>query len=86
MKKIKYYLKVQNNTGTEDAPVWEDAAGPLCILPYSVENLAAAEAESFGAVSIEDDGIPEPEPVPSQEERLAALEAAMLEMILGGDG
>ena len=85
MEKIKYYLKVQENTGTEEEPVLVDAAGPLCVMPYSAENLAIAEAEAFGEVIVEDDGVPEPEEVPSQEERLAALEAAMLEMILGGE-
>lgn len=73
MKKIKYYLDV------------EGMAGPQCVLPYSEENLALAEAEAFGEVIVEDDGIPEPDTAPSQEERLAALEAAMLEMILGGE-
>ena len=73
MKKIKYYLNV------------EGTAGPQCVLPYSEENMALAEAEAFGEVTVEDDGAPEPEETPSQEERLAALEAAMLEMILGGE-
>ena len=85
MKKIKYYLKIQKNTGTEEEPVLEDAAGPLCMMPYSEENLTLAEAEAFGEVTVEDDGLPAPEVDPTQEERLSALEAAMLEMILGGE-
>lgn len=73
MKKIKYYLDV------------EGVAGSQCVLPYSEENMALAEAEAFGEITVEDDVAPEPEEVPSQEERLAALEAAMLEMVLGGE-
>ena len=73
MKKIKYYLDV------------EGMAGSQCVLPYSEENLTLAEAEAFGEVTVEDDGLPETEVPVSTEERLSALEEAMLEIILGGE-
>lgn len=85
MKFIKYFLKTPTNTGTAEAPVWEYTQGPECTMPYSEANMAIAEAEAYGEVTVEDDGQPEPVAEPTQEERLAALEAAMLEMILGGD-
>lgn len=85
MRYIKYHLKTKVNTAPlGEAPVWEDAKGPECTLPYSEVNLALAKAEAFGEVTATDDGTPEPVPEPTQEERIAALEAAMLEMILGG--
>lgn len=44
------------------------------------ENLAAVEADN-GVYTVEDNGEPEPEAVISAEERLEALEAAMLELM-----
>ncbi len=85
MKTIKYSLKTRINTGTEEAPIWEERQGPACSMTYSEANMAIAEAEAFDEVTIEDDGQMEPEAQPSQEERITALESAMLEMILGGD-
>lgn len=54
-------------------------------MPYSEENLALAKASAFGEVEVVEDGMPEVIPEPSQEERISALEEAMLEMILGGE-
>lgn len=89
MKEIQYYLKVQNNTGTMEEPVWEDVQGPLCVMPYSEENLALAEAEAIGEVTVEDDGAPEPEEAPSQEDvtldLLADHEYRLCMLELGGD-
>ena len=85
MKLIKYFLKTPINTGTVKEPVLEYVQGPECTMPYSEANMAIAEAEAYGEITVEDDGQPESVAEPTQEERLAALEAAMLEMILGGD-
>ena len=77
MKKIKYYLDV------------EGMAGPQCVLPYSEENMALAEAEAFGEVTVEDDGAPEPEEAPSQEDvtldLLADHEYRLCMLELGGE-
>lgn len=78
MKIIKYYLKTIDENG-------EAVQGPECSMPYSEENLALAESEAFGEVTVKDDGLPEPEVPISTEERLSALEDAVLEMILGGE-
>lgn len=72
MKHIKYHL----DAGGADAL--------LCILPYSEENLKIAEAEALNGVTVEDDGLIDPAQ-PTQLQRLEALEAAVLEMILGGE-
>ena len=72
MKHIKYHL----DAGCADAL--------LCILPYSEENLEIAEAEALNGVTVEDDGLIDPAQ-PTQIQRLEALEAAVLEMILGGE-
>lgn len=89
MEKIKYYLKVQENTGTEEEPVLVDAAGPLCVMPYSEENMELARAEAFGEVIVEDDGMPESEETPSQEDvtldLLADHEYRLCMLELGGD-
>lgn len=85
MKIIKYHLKTRVNTAPlGEEPVWEDAQGAACTMPYTEENLEIAKAEAFGEVEVVDEGAPEPVLEPTQEERLSALEAAMLEMVLGG--
>lgn len=85
MKHIKYHLKTKVNTAPlGEAPIWDDAQGAACTMPYTEENLKIAKAEAFCEVEVVDDGVPEPVPEPTQEERIAALEAAMLELVLGG--
>ena len=57
MKIIRYYLKKSVNSGTEENPVWEETRGPECTLTYSQNNLELAKGESYGDVSVEDDGV-----------------------------
>ena len=89
MKIIKYNLIAKVNTGTEEAPVWEERKGPECSMPYSEANLALAEAEAFGEVTVEDDGQPEPTQEPTQEDvtldLLADHEYRLCMLELGGD-
>lgn len=49
-------------------------------MSYSEENLALAQSEAYGEVTVEDDGQPEPEVPVSNEERFAALEAKFAAM------
>ena len=74
-KYIKYNLKTRINTGTEPEPVWTDAPGPECSMPYSEDNLALARAEAYGEVTVEDDGQPEPEALPSVEDTMLDMVA-----------
>lgn len=54
----------------------------LVKMGWSEENLEIAKREANGgSYSIEDDGQPEPQPEITTEERLDALEAALLEMM-----
>lgn len=72
MKKIKYKF----NAGTKDNPSLADVE-----LSYSEANLLLAEAEAYGGeYAIEDDGVVEVA-APTQEERIAALEGAILELM-----
>lgn len=84
MKWIKFErVQSQRNVGTEENPVWEDILTPLA-LSYCEYNLEIAKTEAYnGEYEIIDDGIPEPEPTPSDAERIAELEEA-LAMILSG--
>lgn len=66
-KIIQYYLKLVTEDGTE-------TQGPACTLPWSDANLAIAEAEAFGEVTVTDDGLPEPEVPVSTEDRVTAIE------------
>ena len=90
MKIIKYHLKNKINTGTQSDPVWEETQGAECFIQYSEANMAIAEDEAFGEVTVEDDGQPEPEALQSLESRVETLEAdsaeakEALEMILSG--
>ena len=72
MKKIKYYLNTPVNTGTENAPQWEDRLSEV-ELGYSEANLAIAEKEAHNSEYT----VVESEDVPSaltMEERITALE------------
>ena len=68
MKIIQYHLKIIDENG-------EAVQGLACSMTYSEANLRIAEAEAFGAVSVEEDGTPEPEAPVSTEARIAAMEA-----------
>lgn len=52
MKRIKYKLNYRTNTGTEQEPVWQEAPGPECSMPYSEDNLSIARAEAYGEVTV----------------------------------
>lgn len=84
MKIIKYkFPSCEVNHGTEENPVMEQVLFEKT-MPWSEanEDIAAKEAHD-GEYSVEDDGTEETA-VPTTAERLDALEAAMLEMALGG--
>ena len=82
MKIIKYYLKTTNENG-------EAVRGPACSMSYSEANLTLAEAEAFGAVTVEEDGLPVPEVPASTEDvtldLLADHEYRLCMLELGGD-
>lgn len=80
MKTIKYWIKSTINTGTESNPATTETKGPECTMPYSKENMAIAQAEAFGEVTVEDDGQPEPSPVISIEDRVLTLEQQIADM------
>jgi hypothetical protein len=81
MKIIKYNLCTRVNHGTEEEPKWEEILYPVT-MGWNEENEAIAKAEAHnGEYTIEDDGEAEPTAEPTQEERLTALESAMLEMM-----
>lgn len=77
MKQIVYHLKYKRNIGTEQNPVWEESEGPVCSMPYSEDALELAQREAYGAVTVEDDGQPEPEALPSVEDTLLDMAADM---------
>lgn len=85
MKTITYQLATEIDRGTPEAPDIETvltAASITCPDDRLEANLAIARAEAYqGQVTVEDDD--RPEPLPSAEARLAALEAAMLTMMEG---
>lgn len=82
MKWINYKIIAgQRNAGTMDNPVMEDVISEKS-MSYSEKNLAVVLREAYnGEYTVEDDGQPEPVVEPTPEERLEALEAAMLEMM-----
>lgn len=81
MKRIKYiFLSAEVNHGTEEEPNIERKFIPKDF-PYSEEAYEAAKREAYDEPEIYDDGQPEPVFLPTAEERLEALEVAMLEML-----
>ena len=81
MKIIKYKLGVMVNAGTPDDPEYVELLSGV-EMPWSEANEAIAKAEAHnGEYTIEDDGNPDPVAEPTPEERLEALEAALLEMM-----
>ena len=81
MKIIKYKLPVMVNAGTPEDP--EDVVLLSAVeMPWNEVNEVMAKAEAYnGEYTIEDDGNPDPVAEPTPEERLEALEAALLEMM-----
>ena len=75
MKNIKYNLCTKTEAGNILSGV---------TMPWNETNEELAKKEAYnGEYTIEDDGIEEII-VPTTDERVEALEAALLEMILGG--
>lgn len=81
MKIIKYKLPVMVNAGTPEDP--EDVVLLSAVeMPWNEVNEVMAKAEAYnGEYTIEDDGTPEPAAEPTAEDRIEALEAALLEMM-----
>lgn len=83
MKIIKYDRCTKVNHGTQAVPVYEEVLSAV-EMPWNEVNEQIAAKESYqGKYTVEDDGLPEPEVVPTTEERVADLEEA-LGMILSG--
>lgn len=77
MKIIKYHLKDKVNTGTLESPIWEEIQGPECAMQYSEENMAIAQAEAFGEITIEYTDI-------TQDEVIATMSDACNQAIVSG--
>ena len=77
MKQIKYYLKKATNIGTETDQAVEYGPGNECMLPYSEANMAIAQAEAFGDITIEYGDV-------TQEEVIAAMSDACNQAIVSG--
>ena len=83
MKIIKYNFCTRVNHGTTENPDWEEILSPVK-MSWSEANEEIAKKEAYnGEYTIEDDGKPEPEAKPTQEERIAELEEALY-MLLNG--
>ncbi len=83
MKTIKYNLCTEVNHSTEEKPDIEEILYPVT-MDWSEYNEEIAKKEAYnGEYTIEDDGQPEAEVQPTQEERITELEEA-LTMLLNG--
>ena len=81
MKKIKYRMLQPTVIDGVELPLSEEYMASA-VIPWSVENEEIAKREAYkGEYEIYDDDIPEPVAEPTAEERLEALEMAMLEML-----
>lgn len=78
-KIIKYIYNSPINRGTEDAPDMVDYFMEVS-MPYSESNMAIAEAEAYGEITIENDGQPEPTAPETTDDRVTALEAKLSAM------
>lgn len=79
MKWLKYKMSVAVNHGTEDRPEWVESI-TVKEVSYSEENETMVKAEAYnGEYTIEDDG--KPEPGPTAEERIAAVESALKKLL-----
>lgn len=82
-KIIKYNLCTRVNHGTEEEPQIEEILSAVT-MGWSEANEAIAAKEAHnGEYTVDDDGQEETEQQPTQEQRIAELEAA-LEMLLSG--
>lgn len=86
MKVIKYkFLSCEINRGTEEEPKMEPVILEkriICSDAVFEANLAIAKAEAYnGEYTIEDDGQPELNAQPTDQERIAALEGAVLDLL-----
>ena len=76
MKVLKYYLCSRINTGSEEAPQWEELLSQVT-LDWSEANEVIARAEAhLGTYSVEEDGRPEVTEK-SVSQRLQALEKSL---------
>ena len=83
MKILKYNLCTKVSHGTEEEPQIEEILSPVT-MGWNEANEEIARKEAWGGeYTIEDDGQPEPEIQPTQEQRIAELEEA-LDMLLNG--
>jgi hypothetical protein len=83
MKILIYNLCTRVNHGTEEEPKMQEILTPVR-MGWNEANEEIAKREAYnGEYTIEDDGQPEPESVPSPEERIAELEET-LELLLSG--
>ena len=84
MKKVKWlFLSSEINYGSEETSDIRRTFIPKDF-PYSDETLEAAKREAYnGEYEVYDDGLPEPEVLPTDTERIAQLEEA-LNMLLSG--
>lgn len=83
MKVIRYNLCTRVNHGSEDAPVWEELLTPVK-MGWNEVNEEIAKREAYkGEYTVKDDGQPESEAEPTQEERIAELEEALALLLSG---
>ena len=83
MKILKYILCTKVNHGTEEEPNIVEILSPVK-MGWNEANEEIAKKEAYnGEYTIEDDGEPESEIQPTQEQRIAELEEA-LDMLLNG--
>ena len=72
MKILKYNLFTRVNHGTEENPEWKEILTPVK-MPWNEANEEIAKREAYnGEYTIEDDGQPDPEEVPTQMDRIEA--------------
>lgn len=87
MKEIKYvFLSAEINHGTEENPNIEQIFISKT-MPYTEANLELARKECWEEPEIIDDGVPEPEDIPSQLDRVEAqvtYTAMMTDTLLEG--
>lgn len=78
MKRIKYQVLCYEPFLNENGEIELKETLSDIVADYSEESLNKATQTAYNGISIEDDGIPAQ---PTSDERLTALETAMLEMM-----
>ena len=82
-KYYKYTMFNRTNIGTEENPIWHEYyTDKMLTVTEANEEIVAKEAYN-GEYTIEDDGLPEREDLPTTEERLQDLEEAF-DLFLSG--